>query len=423
MSKTGRRLFYVCMGSVFLFAQNGNAVPSFARQTGMSCIACHTSFPQLTPYGRIFKLMAFSFEGSKQIETENMKAVPGVKIDSGSPISAVIQASWAHVRKVSANTENDHASLPSEFSLYYAGEISPNMGAFIQATMDNASSNFKFDMADIRYAQSTTIGGDKSLVYGLALDNMPGMEDLWNTTPAWTYPYLAASPSRGDGPVVNSIMGTGLGTYAMLDNQWYAYVSDYKPMGSKKVDGGHGNPYADNPYWRLAWQKNVGSGNWEIGTYGMQTKFFGATAGTDKFTDFALDTQYELPTGDNCQIDAHAVYINEDQKLGGSSPSDPKQHINQYRADVDYIVNGRHQYLLGYFSTTGSSGAYKFDGDAMQLNAYGGNNDGYIAEYDYLPWENTKLSLQYTTYAKLNGTRGSTASNGNTLLGNVWVAW
>lgn len=32
------------------------AVPSFARQTGAQCAACHVSFPELTPFGRSFKL-------------------------------------------------------------------------------------------------------------------------------------------------------------------------------------------------------------------------------------------------------------------------------------------------------------------------------------------------------------------------------
>lgn len=32
-----------------------DAVPSYARQTGQECIACHVSFPELTPYGRYFQ--------------------------------------------------------------------------------------------------------------------------------------------------------------------------------------------------------------------------------------------------------------------------------------------------------------------------------------------------------------------------------
>jgi hypothetical protein len=34
------------------------AVPSFARQTGMACEACHTVFPELTHFGRMFKANA-----------------------------------------------------------------------------------------------------------------------------------------------------------------------------------------------------------------------------------------------------------------------------------------------------------------------------------------------------------------------------
>ena len=28
------------------------ALPSYARQTGQQCAACHNGFPELTPYGR-----------------------------------------------------------------------------------------------------------------------------------------------------------------------------------------------------------------------------------------------------------------------------------------------------------------------------------------------------------------------------------
>ena len=36
------------------------AVPSYARQTGQECVACHVSFPELTPYGRYFKLTGYT---------------------------------------------------------------------------------------------------------------------------------------------------------------------------------------------------------------------------------------------------------------------------------------------------------------------------------------------------------------------------
>ncbi|MCL2430275.1 MAG: hypothetical protein FWD12_13680, partial [Alphaproteobacteria bacterium] len=36
------------------------AVPSFARQTGMACEACHTVYPELTHFGRVFKANGYT---------------------------------------------------------------------------------------------------------------------------------------------------------------------------------------------------------------------------------------------------------------------------------------------------------------------------------------------------------------------------
>jgi len=37
------------------------AIPLFARQTGHNCAACHISYPELTAYGREFKLNGYTF--------------------------------------------------------------------------------------------------------------------------------------------------------------------------------------------------------------------------------------------------------------------------------------------------------------------------------------------------------------------------
>lgn len=36
------------------------AVPSFARQMDLQCIACHTGFPLLNTFGRTFKLTGYT---------------------------------------------------------------------------------------------------------------------------------------------------------------------------------------------------------------------------------------------------------------------------------------------------------------------------------------------------------------------------
>src|SRR5713226_2036813 len=45
------------------------ALPSFARQTGERCGACHTDFPALTPFGRRFKPGGSTLGGSPQFRT------------------------------------------------------------------------------------------------------------------------------------------------------------------------------------------------------------------------------------------------------------------------------------------------------------------------------------------------------------------
>jgi len=41
-----------------LSGRPANALPLYAQQTGQPCATCHTAFPELTPFGRRFKLAA-----------------------------------------------------------------------------------------------------------------------------------------------------------------------------------------------------------------------------------------------------------------------------------------------------------------------------------------------------------------------------
>jgi len=75
--------------NILLISPRANAVPSFARQTGQSCSACHTqSFgPNLTPFGREFKLGGYTMGGGKGIDAK----VPA--------LSAMIEGSLTNTQK------------------------------------------------------------------------------------------------------------------------------------------------------------------------------------------------------------------------------------------------------------------------------------------------------------------------------------
>src|SRR5512137_657261 len=61
-ARTGSLICALLLQTLVLLPQAASALPVFARQTGQNCVACHAGgqFPELTPYGRMFKLTAYT---------------------------------------------------------------------------------------------------------------------------------------------------------------------------------------------------------------------------------------------------------------------------------------------------------------------------------------------------------------------------
>ena len=67
------------LGLLFFSALNppkAEAVPSYARQTGLPCSGCHYAPPELNPAGRRFKLLGYVDRGD---DTKTVKADGGKK--------------------------------------------------------------------------------------------------------------------------------------------------------------------------------------------------------------------------------------------------------------------------------------------------------------------------------------------------------
>ncbi len=425
------------------------AVPSYARQTGLACEVCHTVFPELTPFGRLFKLNGYTLTGLQQIEANGGKSL---KINAGAPLSVMLQVGMSNEGKRAPGGQNNNVEFPRQLSLFYAGEISPHMGTFMQITYEQkaAGSSFQWDNTDVRYANHFTMDGQDQ-IYGVTLNNNPSVEDVWNDTPAWGYPwihsgehpydhYANGAPSSPPDSMLDSLGGNvaGLGAYTLINNDWYAALSFYRtaiqgnliePVGA----GGGGlagtldsiNGVA--PYWRLAWQRQFDDAYWEIGTFGMQTKGLDSIGVDDKYTDVGVDTQYELPLGDNL-LALHAQYLHESQNYGTSvaagnaaaPTSNSSDHLNDVRVDGAMHWSHDLEAMLAYDNWSGNSDAVLW---GWTNNVSGSPNTAYwTAEVDYLPWENTKLGLQYRGYTKYVGSTTSVSNDNYTFLYG-WFAW
>lgn len=434
------KLFTALVG-IFLFTLSSvsYSIPSFARQTNLPCSSCHYVYPELTPFGRLFKLNGYTMTGIATIQSTYKEDNTNLKILNMLPISAMIQGSYNRIAKSPEGTQNNIMEFPQQFSLFVAGEISPNFGSFIQITYDDQSGSFALDNTDLRFANHTTLA-DNDLLYGLTLNNGPTVQDVWNSTSAWGFPFASSSvaPTPAAGTLVDGALDgdvTGLGAYALYDNLIYGEISFYRstPQGGPfPADASSSNTiHGFSPYWRLALQKQWASQYLEIGTYGMESEIYptGISGPLDKYTDIAFDAQYEASIGAGTLI-AHSTYIAEKQKLNASVAPGSSTNLNTFKIDCGYDIPAGYQLTLGYFATGGDANPALYAPGAVDGSANGKpNSSGLIAQITYLPWLNTQFSLQYVAYNKFNGGSsnydgsGRNAADNNTLYVVGWVVF
>jgi hypothetical protein len=427
--------------------RDARAVASFARQTGLPCSSCHTTIPELTPFGRLFKLNGYTVTGLPQVTAKPGPSKAGLSLATYLPISAFIQLSNTVSQRPQPGTQNGNFEFPQAASLFLAGAFASRAGGFVQVTYNGQADHFSWDNTDLRYASRTQTAG-KELIYGITLNNNPTVEDLWNSTPAWGFPWVATdvapAPSAAtiiDGRLAQDV--AGLGGYAMWDGHLYGAIVGYRSehLGGPQPNPGVGftfNIRGVAPYWRLAWQETRGNNYLEVGTYGMHVSSSpGAVVGpTDQYTDLAVDTQYEriLPAHHNDIFTLHSTYIHESSDLnatlaaGGAAVA--PHRLRTFKIDGVYHFGNKYAATLGAFDTRGTPDKLLFAPAAVTGSGNGSpKSNGMIGNFSYWPVQNIQLGLQYTWYFNFNGASknydaaGRNASGNNSLYMVIWVVF
>lgn len=449
---SGLTLLAVCFLVQMLLGGRAWAVPSYARQTGLACEACHTVFPELTHFGRLFKLFGYTLENVKDVSDINMQKSTTLSLTELPPISAMFEATITNLKKSLPDTglpsniaQNNTIGFPSQASLFFAGRIAPNFGAFSQMTYTQAGDSFEIDNTDLRFASETTFGGS-DLIYGLSLNNNPTVQDPWNSTPAWGFPFVGTDAAPGpfatqiDGSLAQNVAGATV--YAMLDRQYYGEFGIYRSAQTgTSTDGGVLDSTAPAPvitgvapYWRLAWEHDWGNNSVEVGTYGLAEHAKGANAAvtggpTDRYLDVAFDTQYQY-IGDTNLFTLTATWIHEKEHYKSTADANNSDSMNTVRATATYYYQHRYGGSIELFRTSGTTDSAVY----APASLTGSNNGspkttGETFEVDYVPWLNTKIGAQYTIYQKFNGDStnydgfGRNAHDNNTLLFSLWTAF
>jgi hypothetical protein len=470
--RTTLAVFALCLT---LWADDASAIPAFNRQTGQNCLACHAGgqFPELTPYGRMFKLTGYTI-GERAI-----------------PISAMAVATLSKVANTSKSDDpgadfqkNNRLILPTA-SLLLGGKVTDNIGAFVQVTVDryalDANGNFhtqtNADNIDLRLVDRF-ISDKRDLIVGLSANNNPSVSDPWNTAAAWMQYVPVPSPGSsqfidGNAPYPGFAAGgniAGLTAYAFWNRMVYVEFGGYGTSRGPTsfMSAGLDNASTTklrgvNPYWRLALNREWGAHSLMVGTSGMVARVYDDPLDTSdpnsvhRYTDLAVDTQYQYLL-DPHAITAQLVFARNRHRYPAALADQPAPFFDAtgaatlantnavdtthvLRAKVSYVYQAKYGGAIGVFNLTGTTNTFNqtagYDDTGTLVRTGGAASNlsgnpatrGATVEAFWMPIQYLRIGAQYTAYSRFNGAStnydgfGRNARDNNTLFLYTWLAY
>jgi len=425
----------------WLFAAPSWAVPSFAVQTGQPCQVCHVGGlgPQLTPFGREFKLHGYTARAAR----------------FNLPIAVFAVASYLHTRKdlpappAAGYRVNDNATV-DQVSLFVAGGVGKHLGGFAQNTYDGVAKAFHWDNLDLRVVTHARMGR-ADMVLGLGLNNNPTVQDPFNTLAAWGFPYTTSTlaPAPANAPLIGSFAQNTLGltAYAWIDDKVYAEVGGYRSLGAGFLTHAGVNPFSPGkidgvaPYGRIAYVRDQGDHNIELGVFALRGVLFPGrdqtTGLSDRYTDLGLDASYQFFAANHDVVTLNARYTYERRRLAASRAlglaAVELGSLQDFRIDGSYYWRDRIGVSAQVFETWGSPDSLLYGASRTARP----DSSGLNLQIDATPYGagrsplgprfNLRVGVQYTAYFKFNGAganfdgQGRNAADNNTLRVFTWV--
>ncbi|MBF0628705.1 MAG: cytochrome C [Magnetococcales bacterium] len=413
---------------------SAEAVPSYARQTGQNCAACHVGSygPQLTPYGIKFKLEGYTDTDGKSGHV---------------PLSAMALGTWTHTKADQPGgaairfDPNDNAAL-QEVSVFLAGALSEHVGSFIQAGYSGIERRVSMDNMDVRYANTLAIN-DKELLWGVTLNNNPTIQDPFNTLPAWRFPYEGSelAPTPAASPMIAGLFEhnvLGLTGYVLWDHALYAEFGAYETLPHNTLSGLNledgGRLVHPAPYGRLAYFKDMKKMAFSLGTFAMSASLLPdrQSGPTDGYRDIGVDASFQYLGTREHVFNLYGSYIHERRNLGASTLNPGSTTLDRADLTASYHFDQTYGITLNLFEMHGdadidSTGALTSKPDSKGLTIQADwtpfGKEGSWQE----PWANVRFGLQYTLYREFDGVRhddttGFDASDNNTVFAFIWTS-
>jgi hypothetical protein len=414
---------------LLIFANSAQALPSFSRQTGEACTACHvqTWGANLTPRGREFKLKGYTEGEGKWIPPLSVVAEGGgfFNLDD---------------KRYARDFLDRPILLPQDRSyfagsVFYAGKIAGPVGAYVEGSYahdpeSGAGTGF-LNKVDLRFANQVKVAGHQ-VDYGISVNNEPGVQDLWNTNAVWSSSSLVFANSSStftptplaDRKLSGNVAGASL--YALINKLLYVEAGGYASL-PKDVQQGIGrnnfdmylnmNPVIDGAasYWRIALQHEWDGHYFSIGHFGLQADadfvnpyfdvFLGHTFVVPlaaQTSDLGLDATYQYLANPEHIFEFKGRYIRETQSNFHPYSGHARLQFRPSEATTEsFNINGVYTWsqtvglAVGYsqyvWPTLMSAGTMDFNYLTTELSYTPFGNQNSLAS----PWANLRLSLAY----------------------------
>jgi hypothetical protein len=446
----------VALTAIVLSARPAVAVPSLAAQTGQPCSACHIGGfgPQLTAFGREFKIGGYTQTGGDGLAAQI-------------PLSAMILGSFNNIAQDVPHGSYQHYGTNNnvaldQISIFLAGNVGEHSGGFVQTTYANSDNSIHLDQLDIRpFTTAVDVHGN-DLRLGTTLTNAPMVQDPFNSTFNWGFPYVVSTlaPTPAANPIlVGGFAGNSIGLtgYAFYDHRIYLEAGGYQTMSPYLLaragtSYGPGQTNGVAPYLRAAYVWDWDDSTAHVGTILLAAHAYPATGGrtvnagmgSDSYTDIAFDAGYLFQGDGTHSFSVESIYVHEDQNLNATAAGTgygSKYTLNKFNASASYWYKNTYGASFAWQKTWGGANQVLYASPTPVFGSANGkpNNNAFILEADWVPFgkedswlspfANLKLGVQYTIYTQFNGAsknydgNGRNAADNNTLYAFAWVAF
>jgi hypothetical protein len=405
------------------FAPEASALPAFARQTGMACMACHQQhFPILNSFGRSFKASGYTLMGAEGLVEGEHLSIPNTL--NGAILAKIRYqkdntASTPNLKTTPTNTGDGQLQFGDEFSLFFGGRVAENIGFLFEGNTANVGgallAGFKLpimhDIGNVKLSAIPFTTDSLSVQYGFELSSGGVMRaNRWAEHRRETSAIQYNADRGADGGAA-----TGVAVVAQNDSG-FINITKFAPSFAPGGNGGAipSTTIMSNTYLRVAATPSISNWNLVVGLGKMSGTGYANLAAKEITTD---ETFFDLQAHGELAGKEVGIYVqNASAPSTKDSAGNSNNAYNDKASTRSAFTMGADVSLIPHTLSVGAAYRYAKNGN---LTNSGDNAITLTAVYDLA--QNVALHINHSEYS--GSSRDAAGSQKNLTTFMLEAAW